>query len=60
MAQTNGDMKMKIARSFNTWRTARRTAFELNQLSERHLEDLGMNRADIDAVALKSARLNAN
>ncbi len=50
---------MKLTRSFNTWRTARRTAFELNQLSERNLEDLGLARGDIEEVALKSARSNA-
>ena len=50
---------MKLTRSINTWRQARRTAFELNQLSERNLEDLGLNRGDIDAVALKSARSSA-
>lgn len=53
-------MTMKLTRSFNTWRETRRTAFELNQLSERHLEDIGMNRGDIDAVALKSARAISN
>ena len=51
---------MKLTRSFNTWREARRTAFELNQLSERHLEDIGMNRGDIEAVALKSVRRISN
>jgi uncharacterized protein YjiS (DUF1127 family) len=50
---------MKIARSFNTWRQARRTASELYQLSERNLDDIGMSRGDIEAVALKSARVNA-
>lgn len=50
---------MKLTRSINTWREARRTAFELNKLSERNLEDLGLSRGDIDAVALKSARSGA-
>lgn len=51
---------MKLSRSFNTWRTARHTAFELNKLSERNLEDIGMNRGDIEGVALKSARAITN
>lgn len=50
---------MSIKRSLNTWRTARRTAYELRRLSDRELEDVGMTRGDIMEVALKSARSSA-
>lgn len=35
---------------FNGWKARRNTRAELNRLSERELEDIGMNRADIDTV----------
>lgn len=47
---------MSIARSFNTWRTARRTAYQLSRLSNRDLADVGIQRDAIYDVALKSAR----
>ena len=50
---------MSIKRTVNTWRTARRTAYELRRLSDRELEDVGMARGDIFEIALKSARSDA-
>ncbi|WP_082376578.1 DUF1127 domain-containing protein [Ahrensia marina] len=49
---------MSIARSFNTWRTARRTAHQLSRLSNRELADVGIKREAIYEIALKSARGN--
>ncbi|TRW99481.1 DUF1127 domain-containing protein [Paracoccus sp. M683] len=40
----------EIAARFRSWNARRRTRGELNQLSERQLEDIGMCRADIDTV----------
>lgn len=42
---------MSIARTFNNWRQYRRTVDELSRLSSRELQDMGINRSDIDAVA---------
>lgn len=47
---------MSLARSINTWRTARRTAYQLHRLSNRELADVGIPRETIYEVALKSAR----
>ncbi|WP_081774012.1 DUF1127 domain-containing protein [Ahrensia sp. 13_GOM-1096m] len=49
---------MSIARSFNTWRTAQRTANQLRRLSNRELADVGIQREAIYEIALKSARNN--
>ncbi|MCT4333935.1 DUF1127 domain-containing protein [Paracoccus sp. YLB-12] len=35
---------------FADWLKRRETRAELNRLSERELEDIGLNRADIDGV----------
>lgn len=40
----------RISGLFAAWKDARATRRELNRLSERELEDIGMNRADIDTV----------
>ena len=48
---------MNIARSFAEWRRYSTTVRELNRLSDRELEDLGMNRLDITFLARKAARL---
>ena len=46
---------MNIARTLANWRKYRNTVAELGRLSARELDDLGIGRADIHAVARKSA-----
>lgn len=41
----------KIATAFNAWTTERQTRVALSRLSDRELEDIGLCRGDIDAVA---------
>lgn len=43
--------EMNIMRSFNNWRRYRSTVAELNVLSNRELNDLGISRSDIPYVA---------
>jgi len=45
---------MNVARSFNNWRKYRQTITELGRMTNRELNDLGINRADIDSVARAS------
>ncbi|MCF1434266.1 DUF1127 domain-containing protein [Agrobacterium vitis] len=45
---------MNVARSFNNWRKYRQTVTELGRMSTRELQDLGINRADINNVARQS------
>ena len=47
---------MNFARSFNNWRKYRQTCNELNRMSDRELNDLGIGRADISQVARKAVR----
>ncbi|WP_311272888.1 MULTISPECIES: DUF1127 domain-containing protein [unclassified Rhizobium] len=47
---------MNVARSFNNWRKYRQTVSELGRMSSRELQDLGINRADIQSVARQSVR----
>jgi uncharacterized protein YjiS (DUF1127 family) len=42
---------MNMIGSFRKWRNYRRTVSELSSLSNRELDDLGINRGDISAVA---------
>jgi uncharacterized protein YjiS (DUF1127 family) len=42
---------MNVARSFNAWRQYRQTVTELDRMSSRELQDLGIHRADIRSVA---------
>ncbi|MBB6484792.1 MULTISPECIES: DUF1127 domain-containing protein [Rhizobium] len=42
---------MNVARSFNNWRKFRQTVAELDRMSSRELQDLGIARADIRSVA---------
>jgi len=42
---------MNMARSFNNWRKYRQTVNELDRMSARELRDLGIERAEIKAVA---------
>ena len=45
---------MNLIRSYSNWRRYRDTVNELNQLSTRELNDLGISRADIPFVARQS------
>ncbi|MCL7997603.1 DUF1127 domain-containing protein [Brucella pseudogrignonensis] len=45
---------MNLIRSYSNWRRYRDTVNELNQLSTRELNDLGISRADIPYVARQS------
>jgi uncharacterized protein YjiS (DUF1127 family) len=45
---------MTIARTLNNWRKYRQTVTELGRMTNRELNDLGINRADIQAVARAS------
>lgn len=42
---------MNIRRAYSEWREYRTTVNELNRMSERELNDLGISRADIPFVA---------
>ncbi|MEM1378506.1 MAG: DUF1127 domain-containing protein [Pseudomonadota bacterium] len=42
---------MNIARSFRQWQKIRQTENELNRLSARELDDLGIARCDIPTIA---------
>ncbi|MGI9353044.1 MAG: DUF1127 domain-containing protein [Rhizobiaceae bacterium] len=42
---------MNVFGSFKKWRNYRRTVSELNALSNRELDDLGIIRGDIPSVA---------
>lgn len=42
---------MNMIGSFRKWRNYRRTVSELSSLSNRELDDLGINRGDISFVA---------
>ena len=44
-----------LTRTLNQWRSVRRTESELNRLTDRELNDLGLSRGDIPAVARRSA-----
>ena len=45
---------MNLIRNYRNWRRYRDTVNELSRLSNRELNDLGINRADIAAVANRS------
>ena len=51
------EMTMNIARSITEWRRYRETLTELNRLSTRDLNDLGIGRADIRSIARQAARV---
>lgn len=44
---------MDVFGSYRKWRNYRRTVNELNSLTNRELDDLGINRGDIKYVASK-------
>ncbi|MBX3578048.1 MAG: DUF1127 domain-containing protein [Rhizobiaceae bacterium] len=45
---------MNLIRNYRNWRRYRETVSELSRLSNRELNDLGINRGDIAFVARKS------
>lgn len=45
---------MNVARSLNNWRKYRQTVNELGRMTNRELDDLGINRSDIRSVARAS------
>jgi uncharacterized protein YjiS (DUF1127 family) len=45
---------MNLIRNYRNWRRYRETVSELSRLSNRELNDLGINRGDIPFVARKS------
>ena len=45
---------MNLIRNYRNWRRYRDTVSELNRLSNRELNDLGISRGDIQFVARKS------
>ncbi|MDX0802366.1 DUF1127 domain-containing protein [Sinorhizobium medicae] len=45
---------MNVARSLNNWRKYRQTVNELGRMTNRELDDLGINRADVRSVARAS------
>jgi uncharacterized protein YjiS (DUF1127 family) len=50
-------MTNPIVNRYRTWRKYRQTCRELMQLTSRELDDIGINRADIRAIARENARL---
>ena len=47
---------MNVFGSYRKWRNYRRTVTELSALSNRELDDLGINRGDISYIARSSVR----
>jgi uncharacterized protein YjiS (DUF1127 family) len=47
---------MSMMSTFKNWRTFRNTVSELNTLSQRELDDLGIARANIREIARKAVR----
>ena len=47
---------MDLMGSYRKWRTYRRTANELQGLTDRELTDLGIGRGDIERVARNGRR----
>lgn len=45
---------MNLIRNYRNWRRYRDTVNELNRLSNRELDDLGISRADIPFVARRA------
>lgn len=45
---------MNPIRAFRNWRRYNETVRELNRLNARELNDLGINRADIERIARKA------
>ncbi|SKA37618.1 DUF1127 domain-containing protein [Consotaella salsifontis] len=47
---------MNLLRTYSSWRRYRETFNELNRLSQRDLDDLGIARSEISEVARRAAR----
>lgn len=47
---------LNISRTYKAWREERRTAGELNKLSRRDLNDLGISPYDIPRIAREAAQ----
>jgi uncharacterized protein YjiS (DUF1127 family) len=45
---------MNLLRTYRNWRRYRDTVRELSRLSNRELSDLGVSRAEIEAVAQRT------
>ena len=45
---------MNLIRNYRNWRRYRDTVSEMNRLSNRELNDLGINRGEIPSVARRS------
>ena len=45
---------MNFLRTFSDWRRYRSTVNQLNRLSDRELNDVGLTRVDIERVARRS------
>ena len=45
---------MNLIRNYRNWRRYRETVSELNRLSNRELNDLGITRSDIPSVARRA------
>lgn len=45
-----------LTTTYKNWRSVRSTLQALNGLTEHGLNDLGLSRGDVDAVALASAK----
>lgn len=46
---------MNLIRSYASWRKYRETCVELNRLTERELNDIGMVRSDIPFAARRAS-----
>lgn len=47
---------MELFNSIRTWNRVRQTRNELNSLSNRELDDLGITRGDIPFIARRAAK----
>ncbi|WBU58282.1 DUF1127 domain-containing protein [Paracoccus sediminicola] len=47
---STGDALSRMKAGLRNWMLRMRTRAELERLSERELDDIGLNRADIDSV----------
>lgn len=45
-----------VVKNYRQWRSYRETVSELNRLSTRDLNDLGIGRGDIEFVARRAAK----
>lgn len=50
-------MSNRFVSAYKSWRKYRHTYNELMQLSQRDLDDLGINRVDIPTIARQSSSL---